>query len=104
MFVKTYSYLVHPDKVPEMLSIQQRASQAYARHIQFRSALLRDRREPNHWLEIQWFADEAAFRTGMEAVNADPDITELWEAFQKTLESRDQVIQEMTYEQVWASE
>jgi hypothetical protein len=87
-----------------MLSIQQRASQAYTRHVQFRSTLLRDRQDPNRWLEIQCYADEASFKMGMEAVNADPEIAELWEAFREMLEPPDQIIKEMTYEQVWVSE
>jgi hypothetical protein len=104
MFVKTYSYRVLPDNVPEMLAIQARTSQAYARQGLIRSTLLRDRQDPNRWLEIQSYADEASFKKGMEVVNADPEIAELWERFQATLGPPDQVIKEMTYEQVWASE
>lgn len=103
MFVKTYSYRVQPDKLQEMLTIQQRASQAYARHVSVRSVLLKDQDDPDRWLEIQWFPDEQVFKKGMVAINSDEEISELWEAFQNTLAPGEQIIVEETFEQIWAS-
>lgn len=104
MLLKLYSYHVHPDRIQDMLAIQQQASHVYARHVACRFALLRHREDRSRWLEIQWFPDEQSYKNGMEAVDADPEISELWEAFQETLDPDDRAITEEMYEQVWVSE
>ena len=103
MFVKTYSYHVQPGRLQEMLAIQERVCRAYARHVSVRSVLLKNREDPARCLEIQWFTDEQAFKDGMEAVNNNEEVSELWEAFQDTLVPGGQIIVEGTFEQIWAS-
>jgi hypothetical protein len=103
MFIKIYSYRVDPDKAEDMLSVQKRAGQLYAQYVTSRFALFRNRDDPSHWLEIQWYADEHAYNDAVTTINADAQTHQLWQEFRETLDPPGQTIGEDAYEQVWAS-
>lgn len=100
MFVKVYRYRVQSGKEEKLLSIQERANRVYSKHIPFRAVFLRKLRDPATWMEIHWYPDERIYRRGMDLVNSEPEISQLWEAFQGILDPDDSEIHEEYYDQI----
>lgn len=100
MFVKVYQYRIQPEKTEKFLAIQERADQIYHKHVNYRAVWLRNRNDPNLWLEVHWYPDEETYRRAMKIIDAESEIKELWQAFQTTLDPNDPEINEEYYEQV----
>jgi hypothetical protein len=100
MFVKAYRYHVQPEKTEQYLAIQERANQVYQKHICYRAVHLRSREDPSLWLEIHWYPNEETYNKGMDLVNAEPEISQLWQEFQATLDTSRQTIIEEYFEQI----
>jgi len=98
MFVKVYRYRVRPEMTESYLDLQRRAARVYGSHMRFTSVHLQSTTDPVAWVEVQWFEDEAAFRKGMELVDADPEVRGLWNEFKGVLDPRSPEIVEETYE------
>jgi len=100
MYVKVYSYRIQPGKVKEFLDIQERAGRVYKKHAKYRVVLMQKVDDPCQWLEIQWYQDEAAYRRGVDLINAEPEIELLWQEFQMLLEPVDDTVIEEYYNQI----
>lgn len=100
MFVKTYHYRILPEKTEQCLAIQQRAGQIYDRHVRSRVVILKSREDPKQWLEIHWYPNEEIYRRGMNLINAESEIDQLWQEFQETLDPAEPTVQEEFYEQL----
>ncbi|MFQ6126072.1 MAG: hypothetical protein ACE5R6_15910 [Candidatus Heimdallarchaeota archaeon] len=101
MFVKVYRYRIPPEKTDKVLAIQRRVDQLYKKHIHYRVVILRSKKDPNLWLEIHWYPNEESYRHGMELINAEPMVCQLWHEFQPNLDPNDSTIYEEYYEQLW---
>jgi hypothetical protein len=95
-----YRYRILPEKTEQCLAIQKRAGQIYDRHIRSRVVIIRSREDPRQWLEIHWYPNEETYRRGMNLINAEPEIDQLWQEFQETLDPTDPTIREEFYEQL----
>ncbi len=102
MFVKVYRYHIQPDKIKEFLDIQERAGRIYKRHVSYRAVFLQSQDDPGLWLEIQWCGDENTYRKAVTAIDAEPEIKQLWREFQALLDPNDPVVQEERFEQTRA--
>ncbi len=100
MFVKAYRYRIQPEKTEKYLAIQERADQIYQKYVRYRAVWLRNQNDPSLWLEIHWYPDKETYRRGMEHINAEPEIKQLWQDFQETLDPHDSEIHEDYYEQL----
>ena len=100
MYVKVYSYRIQPGKVKDFLDIQERADRIYKKHATYRVVHLQKVDDPCQWLEIQWYQDEAAYRRGVDLVNAEPEIKQLWQEFQSLLDLADNTVIEEHYNQI----
>ncbi len=100
MFVKVYRYHIQPAKMGEFLKIQERAAEIYRKHVSYRAVFLQSRDDPGLFLEIQWCRDEDTYRKAMDAINAEPGITQLWNEFETLLRPGDRTVSEEYYEQV----
>ncbi|MFQ5820430.1 MAG: hypothetical protein ACE5I5_10625 [Candidatus Heimdallarchaeota archaeon] len=101
MFVKVYRYRIQPEKTKRFLAIQERAGKIYQKHIRHRVVILRSRKDLNLCLEVHWYPDEDTYRRGIDLINAEPMIDQLWEEFQATLDPNDPTVHEEYYEQLW---
>lgn len=99
MFVKQYTYRVHPEYAERCREIQRRAGEIYDEYVDSRTVVLRSEDNPWQWTEIQWYRDRETHDEAMERINAEPEISRLWREFETTLDRDDSKIHEAHFEQ-----
>ncbi len=104
MFVKVYRYRIPPEKTNNVLTIQRRVDQLYKKHIHYRVVILKSTKDPSLWLEIHWYPNEEAYHRGIELINAEPTVSQLWQEFLQNLDPKDPTIYEEYYNQLWFEE
>ncbi|MFP7201220.1 hypothetical protein SFC08_09600 [Lysinibacillus halotolerans] len=94
MFVKIYEYHIQKDKVEQYLAIQEKASEIYNRYLDFHTVYLNSKTEETKWLEITRYKDEDTYHKGMELINEQKEIQDLFETFQSLLLTEKREIRE----------
>jgi hypothetical protein len=87
MFVKVYQYHIQKDKVDEYLAIQEKASEIYGRYLDFHTMYLNSKEDATKWIEISRYKDENEYQKGIDMINEQEEIQQLFLAFQSLLVS-----------------
>ncbi len=86
MFVTTYRYRILATKLRHFLDLQHRAESLYQTEPGHRVVYLRNTNDRCQWLELHFFADEAAHSASLERWDQDERMTMLWQDFKQTLD------------------
>lgn len=97
MFVKIYQYHIREDKTDEYLLIQEKASEVYSRYLDFHTMYLQSKDDGTKWIEISRYKDESEYQKGMNLINEQEEIQELFDTFQSLLVSDRKEISEENY-------
>ena len=86
MYVKTFRYRVLPSQMDHFRDVQRRVAELYEEEFGQDAIYLQNTRDPNEWLEIHIYADEAACRQAADRLAALPQTEALWREFEATLD------------------
>lgn len=86
MFVTTFRYRVLATKLRQFLDLQRRAEALYQSEQGHRVVYLRNTNDRCQWLELHFFADEAAHSASLERWQQHAAMSALWEEFKQTLD------------------
>lgn len=86
MFVRAHRYRIQPERLDEYLEIQRRAHELDQALMPQRTVYLRHARDPYLWLELHWYASAEMCRLHEQQAQEHPQTSELWRAFQATLD------------------
>ncbi len=86
MFVTTFRYRVLATKLRQFLELQHRAETLYQAEKGRRVLYLRNTNDRCQWMELHFFADEAAHSASLERWQQDENMLRLWEEFRQVLD------------------
>ncbi|MEI5908692.1 hypothetical protein WAK64_16715 [Bacillus spongiae] len=87
MFVKIYQYHIQKEKEEEYLSIQEKAGEIYAKHIDLHTLYFKSKENDTKWLEINCYKDQDTYNKSIELINKQIEIQKLFKSFQSVLVS-----------------
>ena len=85
MFVKIYEYNIKKDKEVFFLEIQKKAVQIYKEYLCCDVTFLKSINDETMWMEISRFSSHKEYSIGIQKVNNEPVIIELYEQFESCL-------------------
>ena len=97
MFVKIYEYNIEKDKEVFFLEIQEKAVQIYKEYLSCDVMYLKSINDETMWLEISRFSSQEEYLIGIQKVNNEPVIIELYEQFESCLVPEKQNIRESDF-------
>ncbi len=97
MFVKVYEYHIKKDKEADFIRIQEKSSEIYKKHLSCEVKYLKSINDETLWMEISEYSSEKEYLSGIQKVNKEPMIKELFSQFQACLDSDKQNIKESDY-------
>ena len=85
MYIKIYEYHIEKDKEEFFLEIQEKAVRIYKKYLSCNVLYLKSTDDETMWLEVSRFGSQEEYLIGIQKVNNEPAIKELYEQFESCL-------------------
>lgn len=97
MYVKIYEYHIKKEYEATFFEVQKQVSRIYKKYVSCNIKYLQSVHDATLWMEISEFNREEEYLQGMEQVNKDPLIQELFKLFETCLVTDKQEIKESSF-------
>ena len=97
MFVKIYEYHIQKDKEVFFQEIQEKTIQVYNQYLSCEVMYLKSIDDETMWLEISKYYSEEEYLIGIQKINTEPVIRELFEQFESCLVPEKRSIRERNF-------
>lgn len=97
MYIKVYEYHIKEEVEASFIEIQNQVSRIYKQYVNCKIKYLKGVNDSTLWMEISEFNSEEEYIQGMEQVNKEPLIQELFKLFETCLVTDKQEIKENSY-------
>ncbi|WP_312092352.1 hypothetical protein [Niallia sp.] len=100
MYVKIYEYHIKEEKIEDYLSIQEKASKIYKKHIESKTTYLQSNEDPTKWMEITTYNSEEDYLKNIAIINKNVEIQVLFNKFQALLLPGNNLIKEEDFTKI----
>ena len=85
MFVKVYEYYIKENEESRFLEIQEETARIYKRYLNCEISYLKSSDHDEEWLEISRYSSEEDYLKGIQEVDKEPIIKDLFQQFKSCL-------------------
>lgn len=94
MYIKTWHIKLKPDQGEAFLELQKEIDAFYRKYVNYEIEFLQDGKDPDRWVEIQYYASKQDYLDGQEKINRQEPIRPFWHKFHEMLDSHDDITEE----------